>query len=131
MAMRVVIATGLVERCRRLADVHSDEEVCGLLLGAAGRIDAILPAANVAADPATAFEVDPRVLLAAHRASRQGGPAILGCFHSHPTGAATPSATDAAAAMPVQLWLILAAGNACLYRTLAGGGFAACVMTSA
>jgi proteasome lid subunit RPN8/RPN11 len=131
MAMRVAIATGLIEQCCALADASRHEEVCGLLLGDGERIDAILPAANVAEDPRTAFEVDPAVLLAAHRAARLGGPQIVGCYHSHPNGSATPSPADAAAAVPGQYWLILAGGQARLYRAGKDGRFMDCVMTSA
>ena len=82
-----------------------------------------LPAANVAADPFIRFEIDPSTLFAAHRAARRGGPAILGCYHSHPRGPAAPSAVDAAsAAADGQLWLILdATGAATLWRAVARG----------
>ena len=97
------------------ADAH---EVCGLLLGTDDRIEAILPAANVAPDPARHFELDPSALIAAHRAARSGGPAIIGHYHSHPSGVAAPSATDAACAAPDgSLWLIVGAGDVTLWRT--------------
>ena len=75
-------------------------ECCGLLLGdkAMLRVDDLLPAANVAADPRHCFEIDPVVLLAAHKAARAGGPAIVGHYHSHPRGEPVPSAADAAMA---------------------------------
>ncbi len=87
-------------------------EVCGLLLadpGSQDRIASILPAANVAADPARRFEIDPAILIRAHRAERDGGPRIIGCYHSHPGGDPAPSAEDAAQAEPNgALWLICA-----------------------
>lgn len=87
------------------------EECCGLLIAdpasPAGRIDAILPAANVAAIRLAMFEIDPARLIAAHRAERAGGPRIVGCYHSHPGGDPVPSATDAAQAEASgALWLI-------------------------
>lgn len=98
-------------------------EICGLLLGRAGRIDAILPAANVAAEPARHFELDPAVLLRAHRAARAGGPRVVGHYHSHPSGQPVPSATDAACAAPDgSLWLIVGAGAARLWRAVPGEG---------
>lgn len=100
------------------ADSH---EVCGLLLGGEGRITDIRPAANVALDPARHFELDPATLIAAYRAARSGGPAIIGHYHSHPSGHAAPSATDAAAAAPDgSLWLIVGTGAARLW--IAGPG---------
>lgn len=119
------IARSLLDHIHALAAADSGE-VCGLLLGVAGgdRIDAILPAANVEPNPARHFELDPITLLAAHRAARSGGPAILGHYHSHPSGIAAPSATDLACARPDgALWLIVAKTQSCLWVTmeLAGG----------
>lgn len=84
-------------------------ECCGLLLSTVpgGAVDSLVEARNVAPDPERRFEVDPATLLAAHRAWRAGGPAIVGCYHSHPSGPAIPSATDATMADPaIPLWLI-------------------------
>lgn len=89
------------------------EECCGLLLAdpasPPGRIDAILPAANVAEDRRNRFEIDPAVLIRAHRTEREGRHRIAGCYHSHPGGNPSPSAEDAAQAEPNgALWLIAA-----------------------
>lgn len=94
-----------------------EAEVCGLLLGAAGRIETIQPAANVAPDPTRHFELDPTVLIAAHRAARVGGPAVLGHYHSHPSGVAEPSRTDAESSVPDgSLWMIIGGGVARVWR---------------
>ena len=58
-----------------------DREVCGLLLGHGDCIHDVQPCRNIAADPASRFEIDPAQLLAAHRAARAGGPAIVGHYH--------------------------------------------------
>jgi proteasome lid subunit RPN8/RPN11 len=51
------------------------------------------------------------VLIAAARAARGGGPRVMGCYHSHPSGIAAPSSTDAAmAAHDGKLWAIVAGG---------------------
>ena len=113
--MKVGISRGLVEQIVALAAASRDE-ICGLLLGTEGRIDAVLPAANVAADPRRHFELDPALLILAHRAARSGGPAVIGHYHSHPSGKAVPSATDADCAAPDgSLWLIVAGGEARLW----------------
>ena len=97
-------------------------EVCGLLLGAPGHVTGVLHCRNVAADPAIAFEIDPSQLIAALRAARGGGPQVVGCYHSHPRGAAEPSARDAAEAAPNGwLWLIVAGQNLHLYRAAGQG----------
>lgn len=93
----------------RVHAASSADEVCGLLLGQAQRVVSAVPTANVAADPGTAFEIDPSALVAAHRAARAGGLAVLGHYHSHPTGCAVPSITDAHMADEAGvLWLIVA-----------------------
>lgn len=100
----------------------ADEEVCGLLLGQGRRIEARLACRNVAAAPVDSFEIDPVQLIAAHRAARAGGPAILGSYHSHPGGIAEPSPRDAVAAAPDgSLWLIVGADKARLWRATAHG----------
>jgi proteasome lid subunit RPN8/RPN11 len=116
------ISTALLDAILAEARAAPAVEVCGLLLGSADAITARVPARNVAADPHTAFEVDPTTLFAAHRAQRRGGPAVIGCYHSHPSGGADPSARDAAEALPNGwLWLIVGAGEARLWRTSATG----------
>ncbi len=120
--MALEISSTLVARLLNEADSEPDREVCGLLFGTSERVDAALPCSNVASDPRTAFEIDPAALIAAHKAERRGGPAIVGCYHSHPNGAALPSPRDAAAALPDgAFWLILAAGQACLFRAVEHG----------
>lgn len=67
-----------------------------------------MPAANIAAHPEHRFEIDPAVLLAAYKAQRTGGPALLGHYHSHPTGKPIPSVTDAAMAQGRgEYWIIV------------------------
>lgn len=93
-----------------------DREVCGLLLGQPGReqavVQALVPASNVAADPARSFEIDPATLLASHRTARGQGRRVIGHWHSHPNGHLEPSRRDAARALDNgQIWLIIAGGG--------------------
>lgn len=105
-------------------------ECCGLLIGArdfdaglgankaAGepsfalrpyemRISRCVVAANVADDPTMTFEIDPSLLLRTHRAVRESGEEIIGCYHSHPNGQVLPSRTDLQRAEQTGfLWLI-------------------------
>lgn len=107
-----------------LADAAAAEgaERCGLLLGDAERITEVRFAANIAPDPSRHFELDPQVLLAAHKGSRSGGPAIIGHYHSHPSGRAAPSRTDADCAVADgSLWLIVAGRQAALWRAVGTG----------
>lgn len=120
--MRALISRSLLDRIR--SDCRSAEpfEACGLLLGEGEWIVAALPARNVASDPARGFEVDPAVLLAAHKAARVGGPRVAGCYHSHPSGDLRPSQTDAEMAAPDgMLWLIVSGEHHALWQAVPEG----------
>ena len=97
----------------------SADEVCGLLLGDPAEARACR---NVHAKPGRHFEIDPAALLRAHREARAGGAAVVGCYHSHPLGDATPSRTDAASAVPDgTVWVIVASGEARAWRAVERG----------
>jgi proteasome lid subunit RPN8/RPN11 len=128
MAMRVEIATGLIAELVALAAADPACEVCGILYGTARRITGYGVAANVAAVPEATFEIDPAALFAAYRTARAGGPAVVGCYHSHPRGNATPSVRDRAGAEPGQFWLILAGTDARLYLSGPDGDFSECTV---
>ena len=114
------------------ADASPDAEICGLLSGAADRIDAAEACANIAANPARTFEIDPAALFAAHRLARGGGAAVVGHYHSHPSGEPVPSPRDAAQAMGDEaLWLILGGGKARLWRSVEIGAFVEEILTAA
>jgi proteasome lid subunit RPN8/RPN11 len=90
------------------------DEACGLLTGRraaqAFEVKRAVAAANLAADPANAFEIDPQLWLDTRAALQQAGSedAIIGCWHSHPNGNPSPSPRDLDAAWePGFLWLIV------------------------
>lgn len=121
--MLLTISTPLLDEILAAAAASADAEICGLLLGRGDVVEAIRPCANVADDPRDSFEIDPAVLIAAHRAGRAGGPAPVGHYHSHPRGDVTPSARDAAAAEPGSYWIIVAGGELGCWRARRGGRF--------
>jgi desampylase len=88
----------------------SADEICGLLLGDPAQARACR---NLHPEPARHFEIDPAALLRAHREARAGGAAVIGHYHSHPSGDPTPSRADAAGAPPDRsIWLIVGGGEA-------------------
>lgn len=98
------------------ADAHP-HECCGILTGEGDRIARVVPAPNVHPDPECHFEIDPRALIDALKAERAGGPAVLGYYHSHPDGAARPSATDRRqAAGDGRIWAIVAGKEVTFWR---------------
>lgn len=110
--MKLEISSGLRQNLLDWAAASPDAEICGLLAGRGHTVEALIPARNIAADPARSFEIDPATLLAAHRSVRQHGQRVIGHWHSHPNGRLEPSARDAARALDNgQIWLILAGGG--------------------
>ena len=106
------------ERIQAHAAAEREREVCGLLLGQAGHVSAVMPARNVAADPRRRFEIDPATLFAAIRAERAGGPKLLGSYHRPPTGSPEPSVADReTAAGDGKLWLIVAGAEIGVWRS--------------
>lgn len=118
-----VLATLLEEAARA-----GPQECCGLLLGCgkrggAARITRALPAANVSPEPTRRFEIDPLVLLAAHKQARSGGPQVLGYYHSHPEGHPVPSATDCEHSTgDLRIWAIICGTQVAFWRD-SGKGF--------
>lgn len=102
------------------ADIHAQaaaagqRECCGLLEGlrdgAAWRVTQLHPAANQAPAP-DRFAIAPAAHFAARRAARARGAGIIGCYHSHPGGAARPSAEDARGAGEEDFVWLIAAGD--------------------
>ncbi len=104
------IASAVLHDLRAAVTAAAPREACGLLLGVGRCVLEARPAGNLSDRPETRFDIDPRVLFAAHRAARDGGLAILGCYHSHPASKAWPSPRDAAQAYDLG-WLWLIAGT--------------------
>ncbi|BAK65078.1 peptidase M67 family protein [Sphingobium sp. SYK-6] len=126
--MSLAISTTLLDQIRAHARAAAPQECCGLLLGTGSDVHAIVPARNVADAPLHRFEIDPIVLLRAHRAAREGGPAIIGHYHSHPGGAPFPSLVDAAMAEGQgEFWLIMGGEGAMkAWRALPSGSVHGC-----
>lgn len=120
--MTPILPAAMLRMLAAAAAASPDAEICGLLLGAGEEVTDAPAVRNIAGDPAAAFELDPAALFAALRAERAGGPALLGHYHSHPSGAPIPSPCDAtAASADGRLWLILGSHGGSLWRAVAGG----------
>jgi desampylase len=110
--MPVTISRALRAQLLKHAASLPEEEVCGLIFGTEAHISQIVPCQNVAQNRRTRFEIDPSALIAAHKAARSGGDAIIGSYHSHPNGAGQPSITDMNfAGGDASLMLIVAQGT--------------------
>ena len=90
-------------------------ECCGFLVGRGADIAHAVPMRNVAKPASTRYRIDDAAHLRLRRALRGWQPplAIVGVYHSHPSGGARASATDAAEAMyPAWVYLIIGLGPA-------------------
>lgn len=115
--MALHVSRPLLDRLLGEAAKAAPEECCGILLGQGNRVEAMVPAANVAEDRHRRFEIDPQALIDAHRQARAGGPQVLGYYHSHPDGPAAPSAVDAAlAAGDGMVWAIIGKTGVTFWR---------------
>jgi proteasome lid subunit RPN8/RPN11 len=130
LTFRADLPPAVVDALRAAARAAHPNECCGLLEGMRDgdvfRVDAVHPAHNLA-PRSDRFEIDPADHIAAQKAARANGRSIIGCYHSHPDGAAAPSDIDAAgAAQEDFLWAIVAGEDVgCfVYRD---GGFRGCV----
>jgi proteasome lid subunit RPN8/RPN11 len=93
------------------ARVEAPNECCGMLVGTEGRIERSVRARNTVGSP-TRYQIDPRDQIAAIRSARERGETVLGFYHSHPSSAPTPSATDRTeAAYPGHCYLIVSPGT--------------------
>ncbi|QIG54795.1 M67 family metallopeptidase [Altererythrobacter sp. BO-6] len=120
--MHIEVASEVIAQIGDEARAVHPHECCGILLGEGACIARALPTRNVHAEPARHFEIDPQALIDAHRAAREGGPQVLGYYHSHPTGTAEPSATDQSmAAGDGRVWAIIATGEIRFWRDDAAG----------
>jgi proteasome lid subunit RPN8/RPN11 len=88
--IRREILASLLDQARREPNL----ECSGLLAGRDSVITLALPAANVAANPATAYEIAAEDLFRLMREIRAAGLELLGIYHSHPAGENKPSAQD-------------------------------------
>lgn len=88
------------------------DEVCGLISRRADPTQAAEyrhhPITNIAADRPHRYTMDPAGQIAALREMREQDRALFAIYHSHPTSAALPSATDMReAGYPEALYLII------------------------
>jgi proteasome lid subunit RPN8/RPN11 len=115
--MDIEVTRAVLDALREMSEAAHPHEACGMLLGDGSQITDVVPTRNVHPTPATHFEIDPQALIDAHRAERDGGPRIMGYYHSHPNGDARPSETDRAmAAGDGKLWAIVAGATVTLWR---------------
>ena len=94
------------------AGAASGLECCGLLLGTlkgdAAVVERVRPSPNVhPGDRRRRYRIDSNRVIQALLDARQGGPDLLGFYHSHPDGSIRPSSRDVESAWPGMIYLIV------------------------
>jgi len=121
-AMKLSISSALLDQMQAQAQHGAPLEICGLLFGENSEVSDFQLTRNVATKAHRHFEIDPADLISAEREARDGGPEILGYYHSHPSGQVEPSETDAKnAAADDRIWLILNGVEAAAWKTSKDG----------
>jgi len=92
----MVLPPDLRQRLINIARAGLPYEVCGYVAGSRGQIahaEAVHPVQNSLRSP-VAFALDGQSMIDAEERIHANGQEIVAVFHSHPAGAAKPSATD-------------------------------------
>ena len=84
----------LVNRILAQAQQQPETETCGLLGARNGEATHYYPVKNIAADPATRFEMDPQQQIDVMKTLRENDEQLLAVVHSHPHSPPVPSAAD-------------------------------------
>jgi proteasome lid subunit RPN8/RPN11 len=108
---RLEIGSGVLSDLFATAGLGYPREACGILYGRIeGRIrvvEGFRPTANRWAGRDDRYEIDPDSLRRALEAEENGGPRIIGFYHSHPDALPVPSETDREMAWPWYHYLIV------------------------
>ena len=97
MAGIITIPAAVVREMLAHAREEAPRECCGLMVGRGDAIARSVRARNLDAT-ATRYLIDPEDHFAAIRGARADGLEVVGAYHSHPSSAPIPSATDIAEA---------------------------------
>lgn len=108
---RLVVSEDVMEEIGGQLRSAYPREGCGVLLGTVRGAERVVrstrPAANRWDEREDRYLVDPGTLRRLMDQESDGGPTILGFYHSHPDAPARPSPTDRELAWPWYLYLIL------------------------
>jgi proteasome lid subunit RPN8/RPN11 len=93
----VLISSNVIAEMLDHARAEAPRECCGLLIGKGESVVRSVRARNLDVK-ATRYLIDPEDHFAAIRSARADGLEVIGAYHSHPSSAPIPSATDIAEA---------------------------------
>ena len=94
MTSELVLPRKLVNQILTHAQQHEHTESCGLISKLDDTPAHYYAVKNIAADPATHFEMEPKQQIAAMKHMREHGEELYAIVHSHPQSHPVPSASD-------------------------------------
>ena len=94
MNTEFILPRKLVNQVLTHAQQHEHSESCGLISASNGSPAHYYAVKNIAADPSTRFEMEPKQQIAAMKHMREHDEDLLAIVHSHPESPPIPSATD-------------------------------------
>jgi proteasome lid subunit RPN8/RPN11 len=94
MTSELELPRKLVNQILTHAQQHEHTESCGLVSESNGTPAHYYAVKNVAADPASRFEMEPRQQIEAMKHMREHGEELFAIVHSHPQSPPVPSTSD-------------------------------------
>ena len=94
MNPELVLPRKIVNQILTHAQQHEKTESCGLISAAGGSPAHYYAVKNIATDPSTRFEMEPKQQIAAMKHMREHDQELLAIVHSHPQSPPVPSAAD-------------------------------------
>jgi proteasome lid subunit RPN8/RPN11 len=94
MNAELVLPRKLVNQVLTHAQQHEHSESCGLISADNGSPVHYYAVKNIAADPSTRFEMEPKQQINAMKHMREHHEELFAIVHSHPASPPLPSATD-------------------------------------
>lgn len=90
----IILNKNLLSEMEDHAREEGPDEACGILAGIEDRVERVYPCKNVSENPSSSYAISPEQLLEIFNDVEDRGLEILGFYHSHPTGPASPSNVD-------------------------------------
>jgi len=90
----IILNKNLLSEMEDPARKEGPDEACGILAGIEDRVERVYPCKNVSENPSSRYAISPEQLLEIFNDVEDRGLEILGFYHSHPAGPASPSNVD-------------------------------------
>lgn len=104
----IQLSRKITNQLLHLAQMSPTQEICGLIGASNGIASTCYPIQNIAEQPETRFQLEPKQQINALSTLRDKKETLFAIYHSHPSAPAIPSATDIElASYPDAIYLII------------------------